>query len=146
MGYYPLRPVFLTTMKRLITKRHIPSIQKSKTLKMKPTLILWIDTKWLKTTAYNNLSSKFDWETPLPSMKHKTFLARGYQWTFYHPKMHKISFPVVSGSTLGYLIPDLTQSSSISLIRYNLPIILRRHKILPDKRKSIALIITNKML
>ena len=41
VNYYPLRP-FFTTMKRLITKWYIPSIQKSKTLKIKPTLIFWI--------------------------------------------------------------------------------------------------------
>ena len=75
-------------------------------------------------------------------MKHKYFSGR----PFYHLKVHKISFPIVSESALGYLIPDLTQISSVLLILYNLPVILRRYKILHCKRKSVALIITNKML
>ena len=66
--------------------------------------------------------------------------------TLLHLKIHKISFPMVSESALGYLISDLTQILSISLILYNLPVILRRYKILHYERKSVALTITNKML
>ena len=36
------QPLVVATMKRLITKCHIPSIQKSKTLKIKSSLIFWI--------------------------------------------------------------------------------------------------------
>ena len=53
---------------------------------------------------------------------------------------------MVSESALGYLISDLTQISSISLILYNLPVILRRHKLRHYERKSVALTITNRML
>ena len=53
---------------------------------------------------------------------------------------------MASESDLGYLIPGLTQISSMSLTLYNLPVILWRHKILHYERKSAALIITNKML
>ena len=77
-------------------------------------------------------------------MKHKNLSARGHQWLFCHFKIHKISFPLVSESAMSYLIPGLTQISSISLILYNLPVILRRYKIL--HYESVALIITNNML
>ena len=111
--------------------------------------------KWLKTTAYNNLSRNLTENRPPPppslailltSMKHKKIFVRGHQWPFYHLKIHKLSFLMVSESVLGYLIPGLTQISSISLILYNLPVILRRHKRLHYERKSFALIITNKMI
>ena len=49
-------------------------------------------------------------------MKHKNLSARGHQWPFYNLKIHKINFPMVSESALGYLIPGLTQISSISII------------------------------
>ena len=77
--------------------------------------------KWLKTTAYNNLSRNLTENPSLTSMKHKNLSARGHPWPFYHLKIHKISFPMVSESALGYLIPGLTQISSISPILYNLP-------------------------
>ena len=43
---------------------------------------------------------------------------------------------MLSESALGYLIPGLTQILSISLILYNLLVILRRYKILHYERKS----------
>ena len=53
---------------------------------------------------------------------------------------------MVSESALGYLIPGLTQILSILLIIYNLPVILRRYNILHYEKKSVVLILTNKML
>ena len=43
---------------QIYSKCHIPSIQKSKNLKIKPALIFWVryEVTGLKTTAYNNLS------------------------------------------------------------------------------------------
>ena len=70
---------------------------------------------------------------PLTSLINKNLSARSHHWPFYHFKIHKISFPMVSGSALSYLIPVLTQILSISLIQYNLPIILRRYKIWKKK-------------
>ena len=95
--------------------------------------------KWLKTTVYNNLSRNFAENPSLTSIKHENLSARGHQWPFYHFKLHKISFLMVSESALGYLIPIL-------LILYNLPAILRRYKILHYERESVALVKTNKML
>ena len=102
--------------------------------------------KWLKTTAYNNLSRNLAGNLLYLQWNIKMFSARGHQWPFYHLKIQKISFPVVSESAVDYLIPDLTQILSVSVILYNLPVILRRYKILHYKRKRVALIIINKML
>ena len=113
-------------------------------MKIKPTLIFWI--RYEMATAYSNLSWNLTENLSLTSMKHKNLSVRGHQWPFYHLKIHKISFSLVSESALGYSIPGLTQILSILLILYNLPIILRRYEILLYERKSVALIITNKML
>ena len=75
-----------------------------------------LDMKWLKTTARNSLSRNLAENPSLTSMKHKNLSARGHQWPIYHLQIHKISFPMVAESALGYLIPGLTQISSISLI------------------------------
>ena len=71
--------------------------------------------KWLKTTAYNNLSRNYS-KTSQTSIKHKIFSPKGHQHPFHHLKIHKISFTMVSKLALGYLIPGLIQISSNWLI------------------------------
>ena len=93
--------LFFTTMKPLICKWHIPSMKKSKTMNIKPTAIFW--------TRYEMTEDYCIW-------KHKNVSPRVHQWPFYHLKVHKRSFPMVSKLVLGYLIPGLTQISSNSLI------------------------------
>ena len=93
-------------------------------------IFIFVGELLLLETCLAKNSPRFSPPPPPTLMKHKIFSARGHQWPFYHLKIRKKSFPMVTESALGYLIPDLIQISSTSLILSNLSVILRRYKIL----------------
>ena len=107
MNCYPW-DLFFTTMKPLISKWHIPNMNKSKTMKITPTLMFWIRCEMTEDYCIWKCKWKFGWETPLTPTRHNNFSARGH--------LHKISFPMVSRLGLGYLIPGSNQISSNWLI------------------------------
>ena len=64
----------------------------------------WMPKKILK----NAFVSKSARNPPLTSIIHKKISPRDHQWPFYHHKVHKISYLMISKLALGYLIPGLT--------------------------------------
>ena len=53
--------IYIYIIKRLITKCHIPSIQKLKTLKIKPALKFWVRYEMTEDYFIKQFKWKFDW-------------------------------------------------------------------------------------